>query len=279
MPAAMPSTPPAPPPGAVNVTLHRGMALLEILARSGRPLGVSELAMRTETAKSTTHRILQTLTELGYVRRDPDSGTYRAAIRLWELGAAMFANMDLPALASPAMERLLDDWRETVHLSVLDDAEVVYLHKLDSPEPVRAYSQVGGRAPAHCVATGKAILAFQDPVRLEALSRRLVAHSPRTITDPAAFLAEMARIRAEGHAVNRGEWRQTVHGLGAPVRDPHGRVIAGVGISMPAQRFEGNDLAAMAASVRRTADEIGAAIGGARGPAARSAPSAASTTP
>ena len=248
----------------MNNTLIKGLGLLEVLAHADRPLGVTELATRIGLGKSNVHRLLQALVELGYVRRDGDSGAYAASIRLWELGSAVLANLDLRRAAQDWMDWLLDRTRETVHLSVLDGDEVVYVHKLDSPEPVRAYSQIGGRAPAHCVATGKAMLAWIGDGPLEAMSRRLRGWSPRTVTDPAEFLREMERIRQVGYAVNRGEWRESVGGIAAPVRDPSGRVVAAVGLSGPIERLRPATLKALSADVIRAADGVGVHVGGER---------------
>lgn len=246
----------------MNNTLIKGLALLEALARSARPLGVTELAERVSIGKSNVHRLLQALVELGYAHRDEASGTYRASIRIWELGQAVLSNLNLPAIAEPQMERLLRATRETVHLSVLDGDEVVYLHKLDSPEPVRAYTTVGGRAPAYCVATGKAMLAFLGDDRLQALSRRLAGFAPRTITEPDEFMREMARVRQQGYAVNRGEWRESVGGVGAPIRDPGGRVVAAIGVSGPIERLRASTLKALALEVAAAAQAIGDALAG-----------------
>ncbi len=252
----------------MNNTLIKGLGLLEVLARSERPLGVTELATRIGIGKSNVHRLLQALVELGYVRRDPAGGSYAASIRLWELGSAVLANLDLRRAARAWMEWLLERTRETVHLSVLDGDEVVYVHKLDSPEPVRAYSQIGGRAPAHCVATGKALLAWQPAPHLAALSQRLRAWSPRTLTDAGEFLREMERVRQQGYAVNRGEWRETVGGLAAPVRDPSGQVVAALGVSGPIDRLRPSGYKALSADVIRAADGVTAALAGdERGPA------------
>jgi len=246
----------------MNNTLIKGLGLLEVLARSDRALGVTELAARMGIGKSNVHRVLQALVELGYVRRDP-AGSYAASIRLWELGSAMLANLDLRRASQAWMDWLLERSRETVHLSVLDGDEVVYVHKVDSPEPVRAYSQIGGRAPAHCVATGKAMLAWQGEVALAALSQRLRAWSPRTVTDPAEFLREMDRVRQVGYAINRGEWRESVGGIAAPVRDPGARVIAAIGLSGPIERLRPAGLRLLAAEVIRAAEGVSASLAGA----------------
>ncbi len=240
----------------MNNTLVKGLALLDALARAPRPLGVTELAHALSMGKSNVHRLLQALVELGYARRDEATGTYAAAIRVWEMGQAMLSNLNLKSLAGAQMQALSVATRETVHLSVLDGDEVVYVDKIDSPEPVRAYSTVGGRAPAHAVATGKAMLAFQDGARLDALSRRLARFSPRTVTDPDDFLREMARVRAQGYAVNRGEWRESVGGVGAPLREPGGRVIAAIGVSGPIERLKPSAIRPLAELVTQAAAAV-----------------------
>jgi IclR family transcriptional regulator, KDG regulon repressor len=246
----------------MNNTLIKGLGLLEVLARADRPLGVTELANRLGIGKSNVHRLLQALVELGYARRDEDNGSYAASIRIWELGSALLANLDLPRVAQSWMQWLLERHRETVHLSVLDGDEVVYVHKLDSPEPVRAYTQVGGRAPAHCVATGKAMLAWVGEPQLNALSMRLRGHTPTTITGADDFLREMDRIRQMGYAINRGEWRDSVGGLAAPIRDPGGRVIAAVGISGPIDRLKLSGHAALTADLLQAAAGVAASLAG-----------------
>lgn len=246
----------------MNNTLIKGLGLLEVLAHSERSMGVTELANRMGIGKSNVHRLLQALVELGYARRDEASGSYAASIRLWELGSAVLANLDLRRAAQAWMEWLLEQTRETVHLSVLDGDEVVYVHKVDSPEPVRAYSQIGGRAPAHCVATGKAMLAWLPEQRIEAVSRRLRAFSPRTLTEPAEFIRELERVRQLGYAVNRGEWRESVGGLAAPVRDPSGQVVAAVGLSGPIERLRPSSFKTLSVDVIRAAQGIGEALAG-----------------
>ncbi len=260
----------------MNNTLIKGLGLLETLSHADQPMGVTELANRLDIGKSTVHRLLQALVEQGYVRRNEASGSYAASIKLWELGSAVLSNLDLRHASQSWMAWLLERTRETVHLSVLDGDEVVYVHKLDSPEPVRAYSSIGGRAPAHCVATGKAMLAFEPMAHLTSLSRHLQACSPRTLTVPTEFLREMERIREQGYAVNRGEWRESVGGVAAPVRDPGGTVIAAIGVSGPIERLRPARLKILSADLIRAADGIAAAL---RGEAGRSIRTTASSIP
>jgi len=240
----------------MNNTLVKGLQLLEVLARSEKPLGVSELAVLLGLGKSNVHRLLQALVELRYAVKHEQTSGYSASLKVWELGTALSGRMSIRNAAISEMDKLLASTRETVHLSVLDGDEVVYVHKLDSPEPVRSYSEVGGRAPAYCVATGKAIFAWQPEQRIAAISTRLVAHTPRTIVEPAAFAREMQKVRTQGYAVNKGEWRESVWGIAAPIRDSAGNVIAAIGISGPAARMKPAQLKNMAASVVGAAQAV-----------------------
>lgn len=221
----------------MDSTLLKGLTMLEVLAKSPSPRGVSELARSLDLTKSNTHRTLQTLVAAGYVRPVGTSGTYECTLKLFELASAVVARVDVRGAADAQMHSLASATQETVHLAALDGMEVIYLHKIESPQPVRAYSAIGGRAPAYCVATGKALLAHQDTASLDKLPRRLASHTPRTITDRADLLAELATIRRQGYAVNRGEWRDTVCGLAAVVLDAAGEPTAAIGISGPAERL------------------------------------------
>jgi len=137
------------------------------------------------------------------------------------------------------------------------------VHKLDSPEPVRAYSEIGGRAPAFCVATGKAMLAWQPEPVLAGVVSHLRAHTPRTITDPQEYLREMERIRANGYAVNRGEWRETVWGVGAVIRNDKGNVLAAIGVSGPSARIKPGNIKTLADEVMAAARLVEKSLQGA----------------
>src|SRR5262245_44130436 len=126
---------------AMNTTFVNGLSLLEAMARHGEPCGVSELARLLQLTKSNVHRLLQTLSERGYVRNLGASGRYEVTLKLWELGVEVLDKLDVKTIALAHMEHLAQLSGETVHLSILDHGEVVYIDKVDSPKPVRAYSK------------------------------------------------------------------------------------------------------------------------------------------
>lgn len=219
----------------MDTTLLKGLTVLEHLARSDAPRGLTDLARTLGLTKSNVHRTLQTLVAAGYVRALP-GGTYACTLKLFELASPVVARIDVRQAAEPFMRTLAEQTQETIHLALLDRADVIYLHKIESPQPVRAYSSIGGRAPAYCVASGKALLAYQEEA-LAHLPETLPVFTPRTIASLDLLRRDLEQVRIQGFAVNRGEWREGVCGLAAIVHDAMGRPAAAIGISGPADRL------------------------------------------
>ncbi|MBL8384094.1 MAG: IclR family transcriptional regulator [Burkholderiales bacterium] len=255
----------------MDTTLLKGLAVLEVLAARETPAGVSEIAGLLGIGKSNTHRLLQTLVAAGYVRRDADR-RYACSLRLWEKGWDVARRYDVARVARAPMVALAQDTAETVNLSVLDGDEVVYLDKIDSPLPVRADTRIAGRAPAYCTATGKALLAHvEDPAALLARVtwERFTARTPR---DAATVLSELSEVRRRGYALSRGEWRDGVAGVAAPILGAGGRSLAAVGVGGPAERMPPARLRRLAPMVVAAAAAITRAAGMGGPTLARSAP-------
>lgn len=214
----------------MDTTLIKGLHVLETLVAGKDAMALAEIASAAGLVKSNAHRVLKTLIHCGYARQDGD-GRYRATLKMWKLGSRISEQMDIRGIARPHLRKLSELTGETVHLSVLENGEVTYLEKIDSPHPVAAYSRLGGGGPAHCSATGKALLAFaNDDVRqrVEASLRRFTA---RTIVEPAKLERELQTIRRSGFATTRGEWHEAVSGIAAPILARDDVAVAAVGIS------------------------------------------------
>ncbi|SIT39108.1 Transcriptional regulator, IclR family (fragment) [Paraburkholderia piptadeniae] len=134
------------------------------------------------------------------------------------------------------MRVLADLTKETVHLSDLDAAHVVYVNQIESLQPVRVHSILGTHVPAYCMATGKILLAYQSEDYLERHLTNLVAYTRSTITDFAELKAQLARAALNGYAINRGEWEEG-GGIAAPIFDAFRSPVAAIGISGPLERL------------------------------------------
>ncbi len=245
----------------MDKTFLKGLILLETLARSEQPCGVTELAKELQLTKSNVHRLLQGLVHLGFARNIASTGRYELTMKLWELGSHVFGRLDVRHIADPFMKELAASTSETVHLSTLEGIEVLYLAKIDSPQPVRAYTTVGGRAPAQCVATGKAQLAWSDPNTLESVKIALARYTSKSIVLPEQLESELKRVRVQGFAVNLGEWREQVCGVAAPIRDGSGKIIAALGVSGPAERLKPKLMHNLAPDIVKACDRISSLLG------------------
>ncbi|SFO06219.1 transcriptional regulator, IclR family [Variovorax sp. PDC80] len=247
----------------MDSTLAKGLAVMEWMARQARACRVTDVALAFGMARSNAHRTLQTLVECGWAVQDADTSAYRPSLRLFELGAMVSEAADIGALLRPHLAALAQASGETIHLAVLDGAEIVYLDKFDSPLPVAAYSRIGGRAPACCVASGKAMLAAArlDAAALRVMFGTLQPHTPHSIVDFDALQAELERSRARGYAENREEWRLGVCGLGVPVFDARGTAVAAVGMSVPSIRFARTQARELSDRIMACARDASATLG------------------
>lgn len=233
--------------------------MLEVLARSEGGRGVGDIAQHFSLPKSNAHRTLSTLVKAGYVVQN-SNGKYECTLKLFELGSHITDRIDVRSKAEESMESLSNQTREAVHLAILEDKDVIYLHKIESPEPIRAYSRVGGRAPAYSVASGKALLAYQPETYLDQFPDSLVGYTPKTIVSKSTLEIELKSIRKNHVSVNTGEWHPDVGGIGAIVFDHQNTPIAAVGVSGPLQRVQDN-LENNAAAVISAARKISASLG------------------
>lgn len=245
----------------MDTSVVKGLKVLEVLALSDGPRGVADLARTLGLSKSSMHRLLSTLTACGYARRDEALGTYVADIKLWRLGAAIASRLDVRQVAAVHLRRLRDATQETAHLAVLDGRHMVYIDRVESQQYVRTYSRIGTPGPAHCTGTGKVLLAASPKSVLADVAAHAEAFTPRTITGAAALTAEIARVRRQGYAVTREEWRKGVWSLAAPIVDAEGHVVAAVGVSGPADRMKRGLTASMRPAVLSAAAAISADLG------------------
>lgn len=218
-------------------TAKKTIQLIELLAGSADAKGVSDLARQLGWPKSNVHKMLDTLVHLGIVEQNDETGRYSLTLRLWEIGSLVQARLNPRIVALPYMRALATETGETIHLSVFEKDHVVYIENIESEHPVRSYSRLGGLGPAHCTATGKAMLAFQPPHVVALVRAKLEKFTDSTIINPDRLLADLKEVRRAGFAIQREEWRDGVSGIGAPIFDGSGKIVAGLGVTAPAARL------------------------------------------
>ena len=235
-------------------TVQKAMNLLEALVRSTQPRRLTELSRELGLTKPNVYRLLSTLTILGYVKKDPTTSLYSATLKLWEMGSMLVRDVDLQSVSGPRLRKLCEETRESVQLAVWDNGYVVYVDKVDSPQPLKAITSIGSRVPATVVSTGKALIAWMPPQALDAAMDHVKRYTPLTMTRRKDVERDLEETRERGYAVNRGEFRVGVCGIAAPVRDRNGSVVASIAVWGSEKNILGarrDELAAMTVSAAR----------------------------
>jgi len=207
-------------------------------ALSDGPIGVTEVAERTELAKSTAARLLASLAREGAVEQVPGQTRYRLGPRMATLSAGVAPVRNLVAIARPILEALARETGEAAGLSVPDGATVHYIDQVDSTHEVQVRDWTGTRVPMHAVSSGQVFLAHMNPTEVERyLAQPRVSFTPKTITDSSALRDRLREVQLDGFAWVREEFAEGLNSVAAPVADDGGEIVAAVHLHGPSYRF------------------------------------------
>ena len=244
----------------MSQSLDRALTLLNSIAQDARTL--DDLAEEIGVHKSTVLRLLRTLEQHHFVRRE---GTrhYRLGSAMFDLANQALDSFDVRRSAHPALAALNARTGHTVHLASYEDGEVVYIDKFEGRHSVRMYSRIGKRAPLHCTAVGKVLVAAMPVARREEIARSIEypVRTPNTITTASEYLAELERVAQCGYAVDNAEHEDFIHCVAAPVRGPRGEVLAAMSLSVPQVLLDLDGLLALVPDLLRAAEKASAECG------------------
>jgi IclR family acetate operon transcriptional repressor len=215
------------------------LLIFEVVAKS-EPIGVSEIARRMDLSKSTVQRCLQALADAGWIKPSEQSRQTRWMItaKAYTLGQRVTEQGYLCEVAMPVMEKLWNEVKESVILSIQEGDKSVLIEQYESPAPVMVQIPRGSWAPLHLVPSGKVMLAHADHKIVDQyLARDLAPMTSKTITDPKVLRKELAKIRKQGWAVSIDELIMGASGVASPIfcwKDHH---VAALAIVLPTARF------------------------------------------
>lgn len=244
-------------------SLMNGFDVLRLLARESN-LTLTDVANRLQLNKTVVYRLLCTLQQNGVVSRSVEGKRYSLGVRLWELGAAALFTNQVHVLATQRLMQLAERTHESVNLSVFDgdSGEAVFLEAVRQAPAGLVQAPIAARFPAHCCAAGKVMLAYQAEAEIERYCRDgLVAATSNTIADAGALKDELARVRGQGFAINRGEWHLESCGIAVPLLDRTGRAVAAIGVACTGARFSPAFVERVVEPAMEHAREISRALG------------------
>lgn len=234
----------------------RTLEVLEALAASGRRRSLVDLSRSLDIPKSSLHGILRTMMQRGWVEVDDGGTRFGLGVRALQVGAAYLETDDTVGLLAGVLDDLSRQFGETVHLGRLDGPYVVYMAKRESVHPLRLYSAIGRRLPAHATALGKVLLAERTDEAVHGLlTWPLAALTPHTITDRDALYADLAAVRERGYAIDNQENTEGLvcFAVAAPLHSP---AVDAVSLSVPVARLGRGVEERITASLRRSVDQL-----------------------
>lgn len=243
-------------------SVENGMRILRLFSLERPEWGVTEIANSLSLSKSSVSRLIGDLVAEGFLEKSPTSAKYRLGLSLLCLSGVITSFLEIHREAICTLKELVEMLEETAHISVLEDSNIVYLHKVECKHPVRLLSHIGRKNPAFCTSSGKVLLAFQPEKSFEkAMEAGLPKMGPNSITDPVKLYEDLQNVRRQGYSVCIDEMHEDVVSIGAPVKDYTGRVVASVSVVGPRQRIGEEKIPHFVSAVVQAGKEISARLG------------------
>lgn len=242
-------------------SVDHALVLLALFSERRR-LSVGAIAKELHVAPSTASRLVAMLEHHGYVHREADSRDYVIGTRLREIGLAAVRELDIRPQTRPYLEALSAETGETVQVGILQGQYVIFLDCVEGRHNLRVSSRVGSLLPAHCLSSGKALLAelSHDDVAALYPADRLQQVTPQTIASRAKLQRALGDVRRLGYATSFSESEAGVSTVAVSIRDMAGRTRCAISVAAPESRLTAKNAAAFAKVLRRSAKAISATL-------------------
>jgi IclR family transcriptional regulator, KDG regulon repressor len=243
--------------------IDRAAQILDCFGFDHQELSVSEIGAKTHLHRSTAHRILMALEYNDLIQQNPESGKYRLGMKLFKLGHQVVSHLNLREICRPFLTRIMSETKETVHLAVLDEDQVLYLDKVEGPHALRMPSRVGRHIPTYCTSLGKAMLSCLDDQEVKSIFRNQVLrpYTANTIKTLSQLLTNLRLIRKRGYSIDNEEIEIGLRCVGAPIRDYTGAMVAAISVAAPSARLSSQKIPTVGRLIVTTAEEISEKLG------------------
>lgn len=200
--------------------------ILELLMTSNEGYNLSEISNKLSIPKGSLFPVIHTLCDRKFVKHNGVTQKYSLGYKCYEVGNSYISNINVNEEIRNIVQKMAIGCGETCHFAVLDEKEVLYLFKEESPEPIRMISSAGKRIPAHATAIGKALLSKYTEEELRQMySDGLKQLTEHTITDIDVLISQINKIRTEQFAYETEESSQNVTCIAVPI-EKDGQVVA-----------------------------------------------------
>lgn len=243
-------------------SLAKGFRVLEAFTAESDELTLSQIAAKAELDPGTTYRMLNTLVDLGYVSRIPESKRFSLTLKILNLGFHAIAHTDLRSLVRPVLRGLVSETSEAASFAVLQGADVLYLERVRAGiTRLGVDIRIGTTVPACQTAIGQSILAFLPDHEVERIKELSSSTSfmSKSLSRPLSEVLE--KIRKDGYIITDSLFAEGLRILAVPVLDIDGYPVGAISIAAPAVRCTTEELERLALSLTvAAAKNIGRAL-------------------
>lgn len=242
-------------------SVERAFAILEFLNSTKRGWNISEISRRLQIPKSTTHVLVSTLDQLGYIRRFDLSPRFQLTPKILETGRNALKCNSLAQLALPPLHLLVQETKLTAHLGIVHENQVVFIQRVEGPGLIKVNTYIGKCSEFHCTGVGKAILAYQSENKIDYLlsAHTFGRHTKKTITSRTAFLTELTRVKQNGYSVDDEEEELGIRCVAAPVLLGD-TALAAVSVAGPAAQITKESMGRMIFLTKSIASRISTSL-------------------
>jgi DNA-binding IclR family transcriptional regulator len=249
--------------------LEKGLDILELLARTGHPLGTRQIAEELGRSKNEIFRMVHVLLGRGYLQRDEGSDDLILSNKLFGLGMQTTRARDLVSVAAPIVERFAEEVHQAAHLVVAHRGETVIIAAASGGADMNFSLKLGYRRPLADAHSGLVLMAFQpDAVRRQMIAECLALM--REPPDPTTLAAELEAVRSRGAIIHESRDIVGVTDVVCPIVLTDGRAAACVTVAAVSRRSNPPNFEAMLERLKRACGEIARELG-AYSPAAAAA--------
>ncbi|AUV28430.1 TPA: glyoxylate bypass operon transcriptional repressor IclR [Citrobacter braakii] len=249
-------------------SLTRGLKLLEWIAESNGSVALTELAQQAGLPNSTTHRLLTTMQQQGFVRQVGELGHWAVGAHAFIVGSSFLQSRNLLAIVHPILRKLMEDSGETVNLAVLDqsDHQAIIIDQVQCTQLMRMSAPIGGKLPMHASGAGKAFLSQLSEEQVTGLLHRkgLHAYTHATLVSPVHLKEDLAQTRKRGYSFDDEEHALGLRCVASCIYDEHREPFAAISISGPISRITDDRVTEFGAMAIKAAKEVTLAYGGFR---------------
>ncbi|MEN6412321.1 MAG: IclR family transcriptional regulator [Veillonellales bacterium] len=248
----------------LNKSAARSVEILNLLAKSKKPLTQLEVSQMLDLPKSSTYELLYTLLDKGMLEFDnEDLKTFKLSLKLFELGMTVLEKADLTTMARPILEDLSSKMGETVFLAVENKGDIVYLDRVEESSSITTSAGLGIRRPMYCTGLGKALLATYPANRVEEIWNRadLKVYGKNTIREYNDLVADIQQTRRRGYAIDNREMEDEIFCVAAPVYGRTDNAVGAISIATVYFKINKNRIEMLGKEIMKSALDISKRLG------------------